>query len=347
MIARPDCGSRATRVLRFAFAIGVAGSAGLWSSPSHAQSAADSATAQALFERAKRLIADGNYADACPLLEESERVEQRSGTRLNLADCYERTGRYASAWSMFLNAAALAKGNNPERESVARERASQLVPKLSNLVISAPPAAPPELEIMRDGTKVGGAQLGVPMPADGGTHTVEARAPGKKTWRTQVTLKASGQTLKVEVPNLEDAPAGAPATEGASPAPDDAPREAAPRSEPSGEAPSRFTTGVIVGLAVTGALGVGTVVTGILYNSKNNEYDAANQALEPDREDLRKQVNTLGVVNLALLGGTVVSAGVTTLLWALGPQKPTTSASVQVGAFVTPELAFVSAQGRL
>jgi hypothetical protein len=102
-------------------------------------------------------------------------------------------------------------------------------------------------------------------------------------------------------------------------------------------------------LVVTGALAAGTVVTGVLYNSKNQEYDSANQALDPDRADLRKQVNTLGVVNLALLGGTVVSAGVTALLWARTPSsaRAPASARVELGGFVAPGLAMLSARGRL
>jgi hypothetical protein len=336
-----------SRAFRFTLVVGTLGAAALWPASAQAQSAAESATAQALFERAKRLMAEGNYADACPLLEESERVEQRSGTRLNLAECYERTQRYASAWSMFLNAAALAKGNNPEREAVARERAAALVAKLSNLVIVAPPAAPPGLEITRDGVKVGAAQLGVAIPADGGAHAIEARAPGKQEYRTQVTLKASGQTLKVEVPNLEDGPA-APAGADMSSTPAAAAEPEPPPSAASDGPTSGLKSEVIVGLVATGALAAGTVVTGIFYNSKQNEYDTANAALAPDRADLRKQVNTLGVVNLALLGGTLVSAGVTALLWAQSPSKPApSSAHVELGGVVLPGLALVSARGRL
>jgi tetratricopeptide (TPR) repeat protein len=136
----------------------------------YAQSAADSATAQALFDHAKKLMSDGKYAEACPALEESERVQARSGTLLNLADCYEHAGRLASAWSSFLEAATLAKSTGQaDREHAARERAAALAPKLSNLVVNAPSAAStPGIEITRDGERVGMAQLGFALPAASG-----------------------------------------------------------------------------------------------------------------------------------------------------------------------------------
>jgi tetratricopeptide (TPR) repeat protein len=320
----------------------------LTAAPARAQSAADSATAQALFDRAKRLMAEGNYADACPVLEESKRIEPRSGTRVNLADCYERTSRYASAWSMFLNAAALAKGNNPEREAVARDRAAALVPRLSNLVITAPSAAAtPGLEITRDGVRVGQAQLGLPLPADGGEHTIVARAPGRRSWQTKVTLRPSGQTANVRVPDLEPAPpeASSPTLDAPTPSDADAPARETPPSEPPR---SRFTPGVIVGTALTSAFAAGTVVTGVLYNGKNQDYERANEQLAPNRGELHSEVKTLGVVNLALLGGTALAAGVTVYLLVRGPSASTgTSARIELRGSVMPGVAVVSVGGRL
>ncbi|HEY3495229.1 MAG TPA: hypothetical protein VGK73_11110 [Polyangiaceae bacterium] len=331
------------RAWRAALGLGALVCIALSSAPARAQSAADSATAQALFDRAKRLMADGNYADACPALEESERIESRSGTRLNLAECYERTARYASAWSMFLNAAALAKGNNPDREAVARSRAEALVPRLSHLVITAPSASTTSgLEITRDGVRIGQAQLGLRLPADGGEHSIVAKAPGRRSWETKVTLRPSGETASVEIPDLETAPADTPAA--GSPSNEASTRE----STPSESAPSRFTTGVIVGTAVTGAFAIGSVVTGILYGSNNHDYQLANEQLAPNREDLHSEVRTLGVVNLALIGCTAVAAGVTAYLLVRGPsQDSSSSARVELRGAVMPGLAVVSVRGTL
>src|SRR5882757_3842955 len=106
--------------------LAVLGLSSLSSSVARAQSG-DSAVAQALFDQAKKLIADGHASEACPKLEESQRLEPRSGTLINLASCYEQTGRLASAWSKYIEAATSAKASgNSAREAVARQHAAAL-----------------------------------------------------------------------------------------------------------------------------------------------------------------------------------------------------------------------------
>src|SRR5947208_2872853 len=111
----------------------------------YAQSSSiDAATAQALYDQAKKLMADGQYAEACSKLEESEHLDPGSGTLLNLGDCYEHIGKFASAWGKFLEAAGVAKSANQlERERVARDRAAAVASRVSNIVINlAAPSTP-------------------------------------------------------------------------------------------------------------------------------------------------------------------------------------------------------------
>lgn len=340
--------------LRSALGLSLATSLMLAAMPASAQSASDSATAQALFDRAKKLMSQGKYAEACPALEESQRVESRSGTALNLADCYEHEGRLASAWSTFLEAARLAKtAGNADREQGARERAAALVPRLSNLVINAPSAAStPGLEITRDGESVGAAQFGLPLPADAGKHTLAAQAPGRKPWQTEVTVQASASTASVSVPDLERAPvapASAAATTPAALEPTAHPvvsQAAAP--ETGQETPIRVTDGVIAGSVVTGLLAVGTIVTSVLYDGSLHDYNTANDTLASNRSDLHSRTKTLGVANLALLGGTVVAAGVTVILWAYAPSKEAGgSASLELRGVVSPGLSGLLLGGKL
>jgi len=320
-----------------------------------AQSASDSATAQALFDRGKALMSAGKYTEACPAFEESERIEARSGTLLNLAACYEQMGRLASAWSTFLEAAALAKATgNADRERGARERAAALAPQLSNLTINAPSAVlTPGLEISRDGRIVGAAQLGLALPANAGAHVVSAKAPGRKPWRTTVTVRGGASTTTVDIPDLESdavvAPAVAPALTQASPRQARLSQDVVPTEPVSGSAtPSRISGGVIAGGIVTGAFAVGTVVTSVLYGSKLHDYNAANDSVASNAEELRSQAKTLGVANLVLLGGTLAAAGVTIYLWT----QPTSdqasqSACLELRSFVGPERVGLSLGGSL
>src|SRR5262245_14114390 len=69
----------------------------------------DSVSALALFRGGKILADNGNYPAACPKFEASYRLVKKLGTLLNLADCYERTGRTASAWVLFAEGKAIAE----------------------------------------------------------------------------------------------------------------------------------------------------------------------------------------------------------------------------------------------
>jgi len=103
-------------------------------------SSGSSAAAQALFDEAKRLIQQGDAAAACPKLEESERLEPGIGTKLNLANCYEKVGRTASAWILYLEVESDTKRNGQvERQTMAHNRAAALQPRLSHLTISVSP----------------------------------------------------------------------------------------------------------------------------------------------------------------------------------------------------------------
>lgn len=142
----------------------------------------------------------GEYEEACPKLEESMRLDPALGTQLNLADCYEKAGKVASAWAGFNDAASMAKSSRQaDREKLARARAKALEPRLPKLLIDADAASEPALEIVRDGVAIGSASWGTPIAVDPGTHDVVASAPGKMSWRTVIDAK-EGQVARVTVP---------------------------------------------------------------------------------------------------------------------------------------------------
>ena len=60
-------------------------------------SAADRSAAQGLFDQGRDLMTKGDFAHACPMLEESQRIDPGQGTQFNLAKCYEGLGRTTTA----------------------------------------------------------------------------------------------------------------------------------------------------------------------------------------------------------------------------------------------------------
>src|SRR4029078_12457123 len=83
----------------------------------------DAAAAQALFDQARQLVSEVKCSEACPKFEESQRLDPGSGTLLNLADCYERQGKLATAWTKFLEAASAGEtAGKTDREQDGGER---------------------------------------------------------------------------------------------------------------------------------------------------------------------------------------------------------------------------------
>lgn len=80
--------------------------------------------------------------------------------------------------------------------------------------------------------------------------------------------------------------------------------------------------GVWIGAGVTGALAVGAVSTGIVALGKNSKYQDANDAGDGEAADLRDQVKTFNLVTDVLIGASVVSAAVTTVVFLTRPSKP-------------------------
>jgi len=319
-----------TRRVRWLLAgFGVATGLALTPAPARAATPADSAAAQALFEQAKRLLKEGKAAEACPKLEESQRLDPGSGTLINLARCYEQTDRLASAWNKYLEAAAAALASgNAQREKEARARATALRPTLSELVIEVSPDAKAVsgLEITRDGERVGPAQWGVPIPADTGEHRIAASAPGREAWQSVVVVRGPGGTFAATVPALVPA-GGVPvvATQG-EPAP--APVATTEPAPSSGGLGTQRTIAL-----VAGGVGVAGVIVGSIFGLKSkSDHDEAENYCDGSRcTDARgvtagNAAHSAGNVSTVamIVGGVGLAAGVT--LWLTAPKARASAA---------------------
>ncbi len=175
-----------------------------------AQTAPNTTGAQALFDEAKALMKAGKYDQACPKLEQSQRLDPGGGTLVALALCYEAEGKLGSAWTEWDLALSDARSaHRSDRETLALKHVQDLdkrVPRL-RVVVTSKAAG---VEVTRDGGVVPSALWGTAVPVDPGQHQFEAHAPGKQPWTMPVQVPAEPILLDVTVPELADAPAPVP-----------------------------------------------------------------------------------------------------------------------------------------
>jgi hypothetical protein len=290
----------------------------LLAAPAGAQQGGDRAAAQALFEEAVRLRESGRVPEACGKFEESLRLDPTAGTRFNLADCDERIGKTASAWSLFLEVAAeMEQKGDSARAEAANRRAQHVEPRLARLVITATEPVP-GLTLKRDGVEVGQPQWGTPVPVDLGSHRVEATAPGKAPWSTTVEVRQEGKVVRFEVPALEDAPEpepgavmpGMPPPYGQSP------------PDQGGVAPMAVAGITIAAVGVVG-LAIGTAFGVIAMGKKSDAEELCPSYPDscPTQEgiDANDEAKTAGTVSTIgfVAGGVLLVGGV--VLWIAAP----------------------------
>lgn len=170
-----------------------------------APSPSDVARADALFKDAKQLVSAGRYADACPKFSESLRLASGIGVTLHLADCYERTGRTASAWTEFREAERLAHEKSDKRAETAHARAEALEGKLRRLTIAlAPTVATTSSELQMDGEPLPREQWNVALAVDPVDHVVTLRAPGRADRTLTAHFEGDTPTLTVRFDDSGD-----------------------------------------------------------------------------------------------------------------------------------------------
>jgi tetratricopeptide (TPR) repeat protein len=236
--------------------------------------AEDQAAARSLFDEGRRLLKAGRYADACPKLEAASKLYSSAGILLNLADCYEKAGRSASAWTEFGEAASVAeRARRPEQAKEAKRRQTALEAKLTRLTVRVSSEVP-GLRIRRDETDLAQGMWGSPVPVDPGSHEIRAEAPGREPWTKSVDVSTPGETTTVEIPELHPVPAPA------APPPDRTaePQPALTRKPPSESEPtprSHVLDWALIGggaaVAIAGAVVMG-IEAGRTANARAETY---------------------------------------------------------------------------
>jgi hypothetical protein len=167
---------------------------------------ADDAAAKTLFDQGKALFAEGKYGEACAKLEASFKLSSVSSTRGMLGACYEKVGKLASAWAAYRDAAAIAERQGfGERAAAARDKATELEPKLARVTIDAAAIlAVTGAVVTVDGIEQPRAALGTPLPIDAGPHVIEVTATDHKPWKSSIDIEDAERILIVVEPLVAD-----------------------------------------------------------------------------------------------------------------------------------------------
>ena len=329
--------------------------------PSFAQSAGNKAAAEAIFEQGKLLMQSGDYAQACLKFEASQKLDEGIGTLLYLADCYEKTGRTASAWAMFKQAASMAGAQGEEsRQKLANQRARLLEPGLVRITVNVAKGNESLLgfEVRNDGVVVPPAQYGSPYPIDPGEHKIEASAPGKRSYSEGVNVTKNA--VPVEIPLLTDLappPGATPRSSTVGNQPNEALRQSRStegpatfaqmsKDTPVSDGKSQRIFSYVVGAAGLVGVGVGTYygLTAISHNSQSKSDCPSDPNLcSSAGVDLRNsslreaRISTVAFV----VGGVALAAGV--VLFSTAPKGQPLQVTVQ-SAFL-PDSAQLSLGG--
>ncbi len=297
-------------------------------------SARDRAAAEAIFQQASELMDQKKYSEACEKFAASQELDPGIGTLLYLADCYDKDVKTASAWALFREVEQRSqRAGQVDREKIASERAAAVEGKLSRLEVRVPPSRQlPDLELRIGGTVLPRASWNAALPVDPGPATLEARAPGKQTWSTQLTVADGPSTQAIEVPLLRDAPQPRPA-----------PTAATSASLPPTVSSTQKSVGWLmsgVGVAALAASGV------FAYRAHSQDQDSkqACRAEDPNActrdgfEQRQSAKSSANVATVAAISGAALTVGGVALILTAPSATPGASTQGRVLPGAAPTL---------
>ena len=162
--------------------------------------------AEGLYDEADAAMARNDFTSACPKLEKVvQMVSPGIGAKLTLGECYEGSGKLASAWMSYTSAANAAfHAGQVERQREAQELADALKPRIAQLkiLVPQPMQALPGLEIRRDGVLVESWKLGVALPMDKGIYSIVVTATDRQREQRTIEIKSDGVTYSMAFTEL-------------------------------------------------------------------------------------------------------------------------------------------------
>ena len=288
------------------------------SSAAHAGTAEDRAAAREHLTQAQDLKKQGQLAEALTHFEESQRLDPKLSTALDLADCAELAGKLVEAQTYWAAARDQAKHDEkPQSRARAEQRLAAVEKRVAHLTLQLAANAPAGTQVLRDDVPLEQASLATAQALNPGDHVVVVKATGHDDAKYPVKLvEGDNQTLAV---------AAGPATAVAAPPPPPPPiKVVAPpppvQQDSSSSGSGQRTVGLIAGGVGVVSIGIGIPLWYVGYRDGNSFGPTADQQL------LAGQVLVIG-------GGVLLVTGAVLFLTA-----PSGSAAKSARLPITPTL---------
>jgi len=290
------------------------------------------------------LLNQREFNAACPKLARSFRLQPGTGVLLRLALCHELSGKQATAWTLYLDAADRARAKGDARVAeLAQRRATALDARVSRVTIHLDPSAQnaSALEVSRDGEPLELTRFGTALPVDPGPHSIIATAPGRKRFEETLVVSASPTTYSITITLPRETPSTPEGDSSGSPE-----RESKQRVWSTQRSLAVASAGVgVAGIAVGAILGLGVSAK---MNRARSGCSEGNSGCSPEALALQDQAHSSALASTIAFG--VGAAGIVggIALWLTAPKAAgePTEVTVQAAPLLGFGTAGVQAVGR-
>jgi hypothetical protein len=291
--------------------------------------------ADTLFKKAKKLLAEKRYAEACKTFEEVVKLDKKAiGGLLNAGKCYEEWGRLARAYDWYEKAQVIAAEQKDDRADQIKELVEELDTNVPRLTINVSDGADLQVlaSITLDGRPFDQASIGSEIRVDPGPHVIEYTVEKKKKKKMAPVERGGSSEILLELPKGKPIPDVVEDTEPVAP------------PEPTTPGRNQRIAGIVIGSAGVVAVGVASAVTlsarGKWKDALDEHCMGSTSMCDPTGLDItadaRSRANKMTIV--AVIGGAAIIGGIVLYLTAPSGSSET---AVRVTPVVTDDGAAV------
>ena len=216
-------------------------------------------TADALFKKAKKQLAEKRYPEACATFEQVDKLDPGIGAKLNVGKCYEEWGKLALAYRWYTDAETMAASANDDRAAKIHTLAGELDTNVPRITVKVPDGADPDIveTVTLDGKPISPAVFGIEQRVDPGAHVIEFIVEGNAKKKVVPVERGGSSEIALDIPKGKGK-----GTKGVLPKPIPKPDPETPIGM-TAPVPGRHQriAGIVVGASGVVAVGIAGVVT--------------------------------------------------------------------------------------